>query len=78
MSENEPKETMVWHGTTEEISALVDAVTRNCTCEFGMMGKRLFTCAPHKMMHEDQRALNGLLFARRTVERLREREWSAN
>ena len=38
------------------------------------MGVRLATCAPHRMLTEDQRALNGLLFARRLVERLRREE----
>ena len=40
------------------------------------MGVRLATCAPHRMLTEDQRALNGLLFARRMAERLRREEFS--
>ena len=40
------------------------------------MGVRLATCAPHRMLTEDQRALNGLLFARRMAERLRHEEFS--
>jgi hypothetical protein len=40
------------------------------------MGVRLATCAPHRMLTEDQRALNGLLFARRMAERLQREEFS--
>jgi len=40
------------------------------------MGVRLATCAPHRMLTEDQRALNGLLFARRMAERLLREEFS--
>ena len=67
---------VVWHGTQEESFDLVNAIARNCTCEFGLMGVRLATCAPHRMLTEDQRALNGLLFARRMQERLHREEFS--
>jgi hypothetical protein len=67
---------VVWHGTQQESFDLVNAIARNCTCEFGLMGVRLATCAPHRMLTEDQRALNGLLFARRMAERLRREESS--
>src|SRR3984893_11419496 len=67
---------VVWHGTQQESFDLVNAIGRNCTCEFGLMGVRLATCAPHRMLTEDQRALNGLLFARRMQERLRLEEFS--
>jgi len=40
------------------------------------MGVRLATCAPHRMLTEDQRALNGLLFVRRMAERLSREEFS--
>ena len=67
----------IWHGTQSESFELVSAITHHCGCEFGLMGARLSTCAPHRMLVEDQRALNGLLFARRMVERLRQEEWAA-
>lgn len=67
---------VVWHGTQQESFDLVNAIARNCTCEFGLMGVRLATCAPHRMLTEDQRALNGLLFARRMQERLRREEFT--
>jgi len=67
---------VVWHGSQQESFDLVNAIARNCTCEFGLMGVRLATCAPHRMLTEDQRALNGLLFARRMAERLRHEEFS--
>jgi hypothetical protein len=65
---------IVWYGTQQESFDLVNAVARNCECQFGTMGVRLSTCAPHRMLMEDQRALNGLLFARRIAERLRREE----
>jgi hypothetical protein len=67
---------VVWHGTQQESFDLVNAIARNCTCEFGLMGVRIATCAPHRMLTEDQRALNGLLFARRMQDRLRREEFS--
>jgi hypothetical protein len=60
----------VWHGTPDESMALVNAIARNCGCEFGMMGVRPATCGPHRMLADDQRALDGLLFARRMADRL--------
>jgi hypothetical protein len=54
----------------------VNSIARNCSCEFGLMGVRLTTCAPHRMLTEDQRALNGLLFVRRLAEQLRQEEWA--
>jgi hypothetical protein len=67
---------IVWNGTQEESFALVIAVARNCACQFGLMGMRLSTCEPHRMLTEDQRALNGLLFVRRVVDRPIREEFS--
>lgn len=67
---------IVWYGTQEESFDLVNAVARNCSCEFGLMGVRLTTCMSHQLLVDDQRALNGLLFARRIVDQLRAEEWS--
>jgi hypothetical protein len=62
--------TVIWHGTRNERRDLSRAVHHNCTCEFGLMGVRLSTCASHHMLYEDQRALDGLLFGRRIARRL--------
>ena len=62
--------TVIWHGTLNERRDLSRAVHHNCTCEFGLMGVRLSTCASHHMLNEDQRALDGLLFGRRIARRL--------
>jgi hypothetical protein len=59
-----------WNGDREESLALANAIARNCTCHFDDMGALLSTCPPHRMLTEDQRALNGLLFGRRIAERL--------
>jgi hypothetical protein len=67
---------ITWNGTREESDALVNAIARNCTCEFSHRGVLLQKCRAHRMLTEDQRALNGLLFARRCVHRLRREEFS--
>jgi hypothetical protein len=65
--------TVTWHGRVAEYQDLVSAVRRNCGCEYGM-GVRT-CCSAHRMIAEDQRALDGLLFARRMAARLRREEW---
>ncbi len=59
-----------WHGTRAESEALLAAIRAHCTCQFGVLGVRLSTCPPHQMMVEDQRALDGLVYARRMRARL--------
>ena len=66
---------VIWHGTQQESQDLLNAIARNCTCEYGLMGMRTVTCPPHTMLTEDQRALNGLLFARRIRQCLIRQEW---
>jgi hypothetical protein len=66
--------TVTWHGRAAEYRDLVDAVARNCSCEYGI-GLRT-RCAAHQMIAEEQRVLDGLLFARRMSDRLRREEWS--
>lgn len=66
-------EQVVWYGSQQEALDLVNGINRNCVCEFNE-GLRLNVCAPHKMLLEDQRALNGLLFGRRIEDRLRAEE----
>jgi hypothetical protein len=69
---------ITWHGTQEESFALISAIARNCTCQFGLMGARLNVCSPHQMLTDDQRALNGLLFARHNLSRLLLEEFEVN
>lgn len=66
--------TIAWHGSKQEALDLVDAVTHNCACEFSLAGVRLALCESHRMLVEDQRALDGLLFVRRMADRLRLQE----
>lgn len=64
-----------WHGTTRESDDLVTALNRYCTCQYTEdTGALVSRCAGHKMMVEDQRALDWLLFCRRNVEILRGEE----
>ncbi len=69
---------IIWYGTQQESFDLVNAIARNCSCEFGVMGVSLTTCEPHRMLTEDQRALDGLLFARHIADRLRAEERSCS
>jgi hypothetical protein len=63
----------IWNGTDEEARRLMRAIERNCNCSNPLTGPGGM-CAPHRMILEDQRALDGLLFARRIVARLTDEE----
>lgn len=57
-----------WHGTDEEWTELIRIVARNCTCDPSTRSVvASSSCAPHRMVLADQRALDGLVFARRMV-----------
>jgi hypothetical protein len=62
-----------WHGTPGEMEQLTTAVSGNCTCPptIGPSGP----CAAHRLLFEDQRVLDRLLFARNIAERLRGEEF---
>jgi hypothetical protein len=66
---------VLWHGTQTEALELLQALSRNCSCVVTAEGVRLSTCAPHDMLSSDQRAIDGLLFARRIAARLRSEEF---
>jgi hypothetical protein len=65
---------MIWN--TTDTSDLTRAVARHCACESGPMGVRVTTCSPHRMLTDDKRAVNGLLFMRYLAERLRQEEFA--
>ena len=66
---------VLWHGTQTEALELLQALSRNCSCVVTAEGVRLTTCAPHDMLSSDQRAVDGLLFARRIASRLQSEEF---
>ena len=66
-----------WNGTAEELHDLVEAGRRNCGCRMGHGGSVLTLCPVHHMIRHDQRALDGLVFARRIAARLLREERSA-
>lgn len=66
---------VLWHGSQTEALDLLQALSRNCTCIVTMEGVRLSTCAPHHMLASEQRAIDGLLFARRIAARLQHEEF---
>jgi len=59
-----------WHGTLREQLDLIAAVQHNCECSFDGMDGSLEMCHPHRMLANNQRALDGLLWNRRLVKRL--------
>jgi hypothetical protein len=63
--------TSYWHGTQEETGELLNTIARHCACVLGARGERMSICSVHRMLITDQRALDGLLFARRIAGRLR-------
>ncbi len=67
--------TNTWHGTREEAAELVEAIQRNCACTYDKSGVRRTLCAAHHMLVDDQRALDGLVFAKRILGSLRLEEW---
>ena len=67
----------VWNGTHQESIDLTAAINRNCICQYSLDGERTVTCPPHRMMTDDQRALDGLAFIRQIAERLRLEEFAA-
>lgn len=60
---------ITWNGTTEEALALLQALQAHCECRT-CAGRTVAPCAVHAMLAHDQRAIDGLLFMRRTAARL--------
>ncbi|GAC1316782.1 MAG: hypothetical protein NVSMB2_09870 [Chloroflexota bacterium] len=67
---------MLWHGTQTEALEFLQALSRNCSCVITAEGVRLSTCPPHRMLSNDQRAIDGMLFARRIADRLLSEEFN--
>jgi hypothetical protein len=65
---------VVWNGTLLEGLNLINAAKHNCACDI-RGDLRLSICAVHLMLANDQRALDGLLFARRIWKRLHDEEF---
>ena len=67
----------IWNGTHQESTDLAAAINRNCTCQYDLDEERTVTCSPHRMLTDDQRALDGLVFMRQIADRLRIEEFAA-
>lgn len=63
-----------WHGTDQEKYDLLTALAHSCECIVDGDGPQE-TCAAHKMLLTDQRALDGLVFIHRIVKRVTEEEF---
>ena len=66
----------IWNGTEKESVDLAEAINRHCTCQCDLDEVRTVTCSPHRMLIEDQRALDGLVFIRQIAARLRSEEFA--
>jgi hypothetical protein len=65
---------ITWNGTTDEALALLQALRSHCECRRDE-GRTMSACPSHSMLAHDQRAIDGLLFMRRMVGRLRVEEF---
>ncbi len=63
-----------WHGTVDELRDLVAAGRRHCLCQLAPGGSVLALCTVHRMIRQDQRVLDGLVFARRIAQQLIQEE----
>jgi len=64
---------VVWNGTLSEQLDLMAAVQHNCGCSCDGTTASLSACSSHTMLGE-QRALDGMLWIRHLVDRLRAEE----
>ncbi len=66
----------IWKGTQAECLELLAVIGDNCTCGADRRGILTTSCPAHRMLVKEQRALDGLLFARRALRaRLCVEEW---
>lgn len=57
----------LWKGSFAELNVLLEVLARHCTCTTAPL--RGYGCATHSILF-DQRAVDGLVFARHIAERL--------
>jgi hypothetical protein len=64
-----------WHGTLAESKEFLRALARHCACASSPTdGGRLSVCDAHRLLN-NQRALDGFVFARRITTQLFSEEW---
>jgi hypothetical protein len=68
-----PPDRAVWHGSDRAFIELTRSIAQHCTCPRPGSGRPI--CGAHRLLL-DQRALDGLLFVRRLLPRLRAEEQS--
>jgi hypothetical protein len=73
-SNSERTSRVEWHGTLRERLDLIAAVQHNCECSYAATDGSHIVCSVHVMFANDQRALDGLLWNRHLVDRLRSEE----
>jgi hypothetical protein len=65
---------VIFYGTQFETDELQQAINANCVCVMNDAGMIVEQCTVHRMLVSDQRALNGLLWMRRSVDQLKDAE----
>jgi hypothetical protein len=68
----------VWNGTAQEGQELCEIIKTHCECATVAETSETTRCGPHWMLLSDQRALDGLLFARRIAARLLKEEFDGS
>ncbi len=69
---------VIWRGSEAQAFELLQALNRHCACVTTARGALQSMCAPHRMLVDDERALNGLLFGRHIAARLRAEEFGSD
>lgn len=67
--------TTVWHGTDQEAEALRRAVSHHCQCRWDATGEHGLVCEPHRLLTDDQRALDHLVYVYRRRDRYQAAEF---
>lgn len=67
---------VIFAGTEVERSALLEALSHNCTCVQDGQGTFKSVCPGHAALASDQRFVNGMVFARRLAPLLWKQEQS--
>ncbi len=73
---HKPTRLPVWHGSDTEAGDLLSAAQHHCMCVLDEHDVRVRMCPSHTMVFGDQRALDGLLFARHMRQRLQTEEFN--
>ncbi len=67
---------IIWRGREAQAFELLQALNRHCSCVTTPRGGLKAMCPGHQMLVDDERAINGFLFARHIASRLQAEEFA--